>query len=161
MNIFVLDTDPIKCAQYHCDKHVVKMVLESTQLLNNALYINDIAYSPYYRITHLNHPASLWASKSLANYEWLICLAKALSEEYTYRYNKIHKCASIVDQLDNSLSKNKLPKLGLSTFEQCMPEQYRSNDPVKAYRSYMRNEKAYFAVWTKREVPNWWVNGEF
>lgn len=61
MNIFYLDKDPKLCAQYHCDKHVVKMILESAQLLCTA--VNEAAgkeVAPY-KSTHVNHPCSIWS----------------------------------------------------------------------------------------------------
>lgn len=33
MNIFYLDKDIQKCVEYHCDKHVVKLIIEELQLL--------------------------------------------------------------------------------------------------------------------------------
>jgi hypothetical protein len=157
MNIFVLDTDVKKCAQYHLDKHCVKMILESTQLLNNALIANDSAYIPVYKQTHKNHPASLWASGSLQNFEWLNDLALALCVEYTYRYGKRHKCESIIHDLKLSSSRIKIPSKGLTPFAKCMPDHFKVDDAVESYRNYYRGDKAYIAKWTKRSQPDWWI----
>ena len=86
MNIFILDRNLKKCAQYHCDRHVVKMILESAQLLSTVLRINDIDEG--YRPTHQNHPCTLWAGKSLTNWIWLRKLAENLNSEYKFRFNK-------------------------------------------------------------------------
>jgi hypothetical protein len=157
MNIFVLDTDVIKCAQYHLDKHCTKMILETTQLLNNALIVHNESYEPIYRQTHKNHPASLWASVSLENFEWLTKLGLALCDEYTYRYGKIHKCQSLLQGFRASPSKLKMPNVGLTPFAKCMPDQYKVADTVESYRNYYRGDKAYIAKWTKRSVPEWWM----
>ena len=156
MNIFVLDTDVTKCAQYHLDKHCVKMILESTQLLNNALIANDSAYVPIYNQTHKNHPASLWAGKSRSNFDWLNKLAIALCTEYTHRYGKTHKCQPMILAFPVSSSRIKIPDLGLTPFALCMPDQYKVPDPVESYRNYYRGDKAYIAKWSKRETPEWW-----
>lgn len=156
MNIFVLDTDVVKAAQYHVDKHCVKMILETTQLLNNALIAHDNSYVPVYRQTHKNHPASLWVSESLENFEWLTKLGLALCDEYTYRYNKIHKCQPIITIFKTGLHKQLIPSVGLTPFAKCMPDQYKVDDPVESYRNYYRGEKAYIAKWTGRNPPDWW-----
>ena len=96
MNIFFLHFDPKTCAQMHVDKHVVKMILESVQLLSSAHHMtaenNDTKFKPPYKLTHKNHPSSVWVRKSLSNYNWLLELTKELCEEYTFRYSKIHSC---------------------------------------------------------------------
>jgi hypothetical protein len=156
MNIFVLDKNITRCAEYHVDKHVVKMILESTQLLNNALIANDPSYVPVYRQTHKNHPCSLWSSKSRSNFDWLVDLSLALSEEYTYRYSKIHKCTSIIKQFKKSQSRLQIPDVGLTEFAKCMPDPYKVDDPIESYRNYYRTDKAYIAKWSKRNIPVWW-----
>ena len=57
MNIFLLDWNTDVCAQYHCDKHVVKMILESTQMLStvHSKYYSDLA--PYLPV-HAKHPCT-------------------------------------------------------------------------------------------------------
>lgn len=154
MNIFVLDTDTVKCAQYHIDKHCVKMILETTQLLNNALIFHNKLYVPVYKETHKNHPASIWARTSRDNYEWLNHLGLELCKEYTYRYGKTHKCQSILKDLTHGNSF--IPSGPMTPFEKCMPDQYKVNDPVESYRNYYRGDKAYIAKWTRRETPDWW-----
>lgn len=132
------------------------MILESTQLLNNALIKNDINYNPVYRQTHKNHPASIWTGESIANFNWLIEMSLELCKEYTFRYEKIHKCQSIIENLSNCSSKLKIPNREMTAFKLCMPEQYHSNDSVFSYRQYYLNEKRGFATWKNREAPYWW-----
>ena len=86
MNIFVLDSNIQKCAQYHCDKHVVKMILESAQLLSTVLRLNDVDYG--YKATHANHPCTSWAGESLSNWKWLRNFAFELNQEYRFRFGR-------------------------------------------------------------------------
>ena len=86
MNIFVLDNNPEVCATYHCDKHVVKMILESVQMMSTVL--RDQGVDAGYKATHRNHPCTLWLKESLGNWNWLKALVVALNKEYRYRYGK-------------------------------------------------------------------------
>ena len=156
MNIFVLDTDINKCAEYHADRHVVKMILESTQMLCTVL--NKLGLNAPYRSTHLNHPCTLWAGTSFDNWKWLQALALMLNEEYKFRFDrqKDHKSAVIAHQLPDP----PIPKLGLTEFAQAMPDEYKyPGDAVQAYRQFYLGEKAHFATWTKRPVPGWFETG--
>jgi hypothetical protein len=155
MNIFVLDENIDLCAQYHVDKHCVKMILETTQLLNNAVVAHDTNYTPIYKPTHQKHPCSIWATASRSNFEWLNQLGLALCHEYTYRYHKRHKCHDILDYF-SQLAKERMPDSGLTKFAVCMPEEYKVEDPILSYRNYYRGAKAGFAKWTNREAPEWW-----
>lgn len=145
MNVFVLDTNPVIAAQMQCDKHVVKMVLETAQMLST---IADGPYKP----THANHPCTKWARANRTNYNWLVMHGLALCEEYTYRYGKVHKCQAIIASLANK--GNQFP-IGVSEFAQAMPDEYKHTDPVTAYRQYYHS-KSDFAVWSKRPAPYWW-----
>ena len=79
MNIFVLDRDPEIAGSYHCDKHVLKMIIESAQLLSNSH--NLTGKEGPYRLTHRNHPCTKWVMESIANYRWLVKLGKTLCRE--------------------------------------------------------------------------------
>lgn len=152
MNIFVLDSDINKCAEYHCDQHVVKMILESVQLLCTAL--NKKGFSTPYKSTHAKHPCVLWVERSYDNFNWLRDLTLALNREYRYRYekNSDHKSISVL----NEVSTYEYESTGLTEFAQAMPEQYKvPGDPVKAYRQFYLGDKMSFAKWTKRETPSW------
>ena len=93
MNIFFLSLDPAEAARLHCDKHVVKMILESCQLLYCAHWMcGTIMPSNAYKKTHPNHPCAKWVRESQANYRWLCRLGLELCGEYTFRYGKHHKC---------------------------------------------------------------------
>ena len=153
MNIFVLDYDIEKCAQYHCDKHVVKMILESAQLLSSAVRVSGIDAG--YKLTHKNHPCAIWVRESLANFLWLDDLFHALHAEWKYRYNhpenKKHKSFDIVYNLPNPNIEDK----GLTPFALAMPDKYKDKDAVTAYRNYYKGEKQHLFNWKKREQPDW------
>ena len=125
MNIFILDSNIKRCAQYHCDKHVVKMILESAQILSTVLRLNDVDYG--YKVTHVNHPCTLWAGKSLSNWKWLRELASALNNEYRFRFKKEinHKSFDLIQSMPALI----IPDFGLTSFAQVMPEKYRHKDP--------------------------------
>lgn len=150
MNIFVLDTDLARCAQYHVDRHVVKMLLEYTQLLSTAVASTGVATR--YKPTHVNHPCAVWVRESLENWLWLRELTYFLHDEYQFRYgNKTHKSFLAMRELPEP----DLIDVGLTPFAQAMPDQYRSSNPVKAYREYYRYGKTHLFQWTGRPKPEW------
>jgi hypothetical protein len=154
MNIFVLDADPSVAAKAQCDKHVVKMVLESAQLLSTAQQVNGNPGLGMYKPTHKNHPCTKWASETYANYSWLYQHFDALCSEYTNRYGKVHKSSGLLATLHPS----NFPGTGFvqTPFAQAMPDEYRSEDPVRAYRAYYLAEKR-FAEWNRSTPqPSWW-----
>ena len=153
MNIFAVDKDPKISAQQLCDKHVVKMILESAQMLCSAFPNGD---APYKRAFY-NHPCTIWARESQENYEWLLAHAYAMCQEYTRRYGKVHKSIYAIEWCGKNYIKLQLPQKGLTKFAQAMPEQYKNKCSVTAYRSYYNGEKAGFATWKKRETPKWFV----
>lgn len=154
MNIFVLDEDIQLCAQYHCDQHVVKMILESVQMLCTVL--NKQGYQTPYKSTHIKHPCVLWLEESFDNFIWLKSLALALNEEYKFRYHKQqdHKSITVLAKI----AAYSYPSKGLTPFKQAMPAQYKTlNDPIKAYRNFYMGDKAKFAKWTRRSPPHWFL----
>lgn len=154
MNIFVLDNNIKKCVQYHTDKHIIKMILESAQMLCTVLHTTGVD-APYKK-THVKHPCTIWATESLENWLWLKEFTLALNEEYKFRYNKDvdHKSATVAMGLPTP----KLPSKGLTTFAKAMPDELkRIKDPVEAYRKYYMQEKRHIAQWTNRPKPEWWV----
>jgi hypothetical protein len=152
MNIFILDNDIKKSAQYLVDKHVVKMCLEHVQLLCSQFPKGEAPYSR----THVNHPCSQWARESKQNYEWLLLYTEEMFKEYTKRYGgKIHKSQRVMYWCRDNHPRLMLPNKGLTPFAQAMPEQYRDKDPVKAYRNYYLSEKRHIAKW-KTKPPYWW-----
>jgi hypothetical protein len=147
-----LDRAIARCARAHCDQHVIKMILESVQILCTVL--NGKGFKTPYRSTHVNHPCVLWAGESHDNFCWLRSLALALNEEYRHRYPKStdHKSIAVLKAIAGA----RFPRRGLTPFAQAMPEKYRvPGDAVAAYRAFYRGEKLGFATWTRRPPPRW------
>jgi hypothetical protein len=161
MNIFYLDRDPELAAKAHCDKHVVKMILESAQIL--CTVINEKAgyqVTPY-KTTHRNHPCTLWAGTNKANAYWLVNLTKALDEEFRRRFNHqvSHKSYQmLVDIQINTLISTYLPEGFFTPPALAMPDEYRLADPVESYRLYYRLDKQHLLTYTKTERPSWLEN---
>lgn len=158
LNIFYLDSDPVVCATYHADKHVVKMILEYAQLLCTAHHLcddvlDDTQKAVLYRPTHQNHPSALWVRASVLHYQWLYRLFVCLCDEYTYRYGKVHLSDK---KLRAILSTN--PIATQTPFvppPQVMPDEYRCDDTVRAYREYYRHAKKDILAFGRRPSPIW------
>lgn len=177
MNIFALDNDVTKCAEYHVDRHVVKMILEYSQLLSTAHRILDGEQYEFlsktnrratgwkldddrefilYKATHKNHPSAIWARSTKNNYKWLHSLLVAVCQQYTYRYGRTHKCESsglvkILKRLPDNIPSGKLTPVSLA-----MPDDYKiSADHVECYREYYRNGKPHLHSWRNISIPNW------
>ena len=154
MNIFVLHRSPETAAQQVCDKHCVKMILESAQLMCTSVI--ECGGEAHYKSTHRNHPSAIWSRQTKENFNWLKAHALALCKEYTRRYGKIHKSQAVIESLTDEL----IPEGKLTPFAQAMPEQYRNKDVVKAYRDYYIGEKSRIAKWKLGNVPEWWKEKE-
>jgi len=151
MNIFVLHEDPQSAAEMACDKHVVKMILETAQMM--CTVVATYGHHTPYRPTHARHPCTIWAGQSRANWNWLTEHGRALCAEYTKRYGKVHKSQSVIEWC--ALTHTELPDVPQTPFAQAMPEQYKNECAVTAYRAYYMGEKAPIATW-KTQAPNWW-----
>jgi len=149
MNIFYLDSDPKVCAQYHVDKHVVKMILETAQLLSTTHWVTG-SEGPY-RVTHKNHPSAIWARSNKSNYVWLCELGMELCKEYTYRYEKTHKTQQHLEWLSNNIPS--LPEGNFTPPTLAMPENFMCEDNIKSYRKYYMYGKKHLHSWKKREIP--------
>lgn len=165
MNIFKLDEDPIACARYHCDKHVVKMILEYAQILSTAHRVLDgakvdskwVIDSPrndvLYKATHINHPSVIWARSSSKNYIWLYKLFSSVLVEYTLRYKKTHKTGrlhSILYYLPDNIKIGDKTEVPLA-----MPDHCKLENVVESYRNYYMIEKRNIAKWAHSETPYW------
>ena len=182
MNIFYTDSDPVKAAQSLVDRHVIKMILETCQLLCTAhrvldgteitqkVYVNgsfparyrkkkvwmlnDHRESQLYSATHVNHPSAVWVRKSNNNYNWLYAHLLALLEEYTHRYGKRHKCADLVGVLMSPPQ-----NIQVTHFTQPTPamdaKYIISESSVINYRNYYKLGKQHLHRWTRRNPPEW------
>jgi hypothetical protein len=141
MNIFYLDKDPAKAASYFYDKHKVKMILESAQMLCTAHHHYGNGDNVPYKKAHYNHPSTIWCRQNAIQYMWLYDHMIALGEEYTKRYKKTHltiiKCKEVLKHLP--------PTIPDSTFTeppQCMPDHHKVPDcSVTAYWNYYEQDK--------------------
>ena len=169
MNLFFLDRDPQKNAQFHCDKHVVKMILELTQMLYTTHHtIGTLLPNGAYKKVSVNHPTVIWVRSCLENYNYTTKLALCLSTEYTYRYNKIHKCEEHLKWLSINIPTifkeplwNTKTKFGfdkvLKNVPLAMPEDSMTFYLITSYRRYYILHKSSFAKWTGRPVPWWFI----
>lgn len=140
-----------------CDKHVVKMVLETAQMLCSVRWLQGLE-APY-KLAHAKHPCTLWAGRSKENYLWLISHGIALAEEYTARYGKQHASLSVIEFCQQGINDLSFLSNGLTEFAQAMPDAYKNPDDVcLAYQSYLRAEKQSFSKWEKcpEHKPSWW-----
>ena len=154
MNIFFLDWDVEKNAQYHCDKHVVKMILETAQLLCGVHHMTDqVNEQVPYKLSHKNHPCAIWARESLTNYLYLGELGLELSREYTHRYGKKHKSQEIIEWC--LMNKPHIQDIGFTTPPKAMPEEYKTEDVIESYRKYYLGAKKTFLSWKERQIPEW------
>jgi hypothetical protein len=179
MNLFYLDKDPVKAAQLQCDKHIVKMVVESAQMLSTAhrmldgtlietqtatgrkgrhYRLADNREQLFYKAVHYHHPCTVWTMKSNNNYNWHWVHFAALCDEYTYRYGKVHKTDELLRnalyQLPSNISVGPLCPLPLAMG--AAPECIDYSDPVGSYRNfYQTKQKRFKMVWTNREIPDW------
>ncbi len=178
MNIFFLDHNTQRCAEYHCDKHVVKMIIEYAQLMSTAHRVldgseyvdsssgrrikrwklNDQRENIVYKASHINHPSAIWTRQCRASYSWLYALWIDCLNEYTHRYNKQHACEKLRFALANVPSNMK--DGNWSEPPQAMPEECKiKGDSLSAYRQYYIMKKHTFARWTNREIPKWYSHG--
>lgn len=163
MNIFVVDKDPVIAARNLCDKHVIKMIVEGCQMLSTVhwQYSSQVLYAgelELYKKSFQNHPCTLWAGDSFSNYMWLARHTFELSQEYTVRYGKIHKAHAMTCDFMNYIPM-RIPDIGLTQFAQAMPDKYKNQDAVVAYRNYYIHEKAKFAKWKNTNPPVWFNEG--
>lgn len=183
MNIFVLDSDPKLAAEYHCNKHVVKMILESAQMLcaahwysllnENGKKMSDFkgprkakewllqntspAKIPPYTFTHVRHPCTTWTAETMGNYNWHMELMRNLLDEYTLRYKRRHKCDDVWTWLNTNRPSHIDQSLQMTPHPQAMPQECKvTGDPVQAYRNYYSQNKRRFAKWEPLSKTPYW-----
>jgi len=168
MNIFVLDSDLHRCAAFHNDSHVTKMITEHRQMMCSVY--RDHPETPVgfnaFRKIHYNHPCTIWVRESIANWLWLAKLSGILEDEWRLRYNHSsshrHKSAEFIERLEIP---KWLPDIPMTPFAMAMPEKYEQADRIAAYRTYYIHDKIYnkagklMCVWRNRGVPDWYQTG--
>jgi hypothetical protein len=168
MNIFFIGMTPEEIAKYHCDAHVVKMILETVQLLCTACYYicpNEQFVKKLYKKTHYNHPCAVWARTSYGNFKYLWLIGMNLCLEYTHRYKKTHKCEQIFDLLKANIKiikKSFNESIEFTLPPLCMPDIYKQetkdmNDVIESYRAFYKSKEETMKkemVW-KTQEPSW------
>ena len=152
MNIFLF------CVKLLFDPHVVKMPLETAQLLYSVWWVNNgsvpVSDLTPYKCTHKNHPSAVWTRSAPYHYIWLCKYGLALCKEYTFRYKRVHKCQQHIEKLyalgfpvpskmyverpPSSVTKyatTGCPR-GIHWFALAMPNKYLSSNAHKAYSRY-------------------------
>jgi len=184
MNIFYVDTDPRKAAISLVDSHVVKMILESAQMLSTAHRLIDgkevVNYRPskrnpskmrktthwaldslsmennLYKATHVNHPSSVWVRQSISHYYWLYNHFDELLKEYTFRFDDKHNTGKLADYLQ--IAPNYIPVRTFRAPPEAMDPTYIfSLSTMENYRHYYRVGKAHLHKYTKRQPPDWLI----
>ena len=158
MNIFYLDRNPYKASKMLMDVHLRKLLVETAQLLctHDILCGKERPLKP----THRNHPCRVCLSEE-DNYKWLVTYMRGMLNEYYHRFHKFHAYESLWnrfyanDMLDVSRHSE------YRSFPQCMPDEWKRDDTVEAYRLYYRWKKFDFSMrnistkYTNREKPEW------
>jgi hypothetical protein len=172
MNIFFLDHDIKKAAEYHVDKHVVKMRLELAQLACTAHHMlgTNPALIPYKK-THHNHPSALWVRESLSNYQYIIALGIALCDELKFRNNtqfqKLYGVFEWLKENEPNLEDKGLTRPKLAINWDLLPINEKPQDfiheqsdfdwAIENYREYYKHGKQHLFSWKNREIP-YWIN---
>lgn len=151
MNIFAIEENLAKSAKSLDNLRVVKMIVESCQILSTAMIENGM--SAPYKPTHKNHPCTKWATHSYGNFADLAIHAESLLEEYTERFHKIHKCESVLGEIMSNVDSSKFATRGKTPIPLCMPEEFKSNDTVASYRRYFASKPN--IRYPSDKVPNW------
>jgi hypothetical protein len=137
-----------------CDKHIVKMILETAQLLCSAFVMSPT--TPPYRVTHYNHPCAIWTRTSQQNFVVLYKYGICLSNEYTYRYKRTHKSLDVIKWCYTHIHDVVFGSAKATEPPQCMPDEYKHGDLVTAYRAYYIHKQTQIKMtWTNRQPPKW------
>ena len=177
MNIFYVNSDPEVAARSMVDRHVVKMILETAQLLSTAHRVIDgeeyvgqsqsgrkakrwrlsgNADAIMYAATHINHPSAVWVRENSANYNWLYDHLLALGREYTYRYGRTHLTIDKLKDILKDAPENIEQSNVMTKMPSCMDKQYIvSLDPIINYRNYYNYGKTDLLRWSNRPPPKW------
>jgi len=156
MNIFYINPDPITAAQELADDHIRKMQIESAQMCCTAHWETG-GTAPYKR-AHKNHPSTIWTRQSIQHYRWLVKHGLEICSEFEKRYGKVHATKQVLLWCqDNEPS---LPNNEFTEPPQCMPEEFRKENTVEAYKNFYINDKVKVKKldWKKlNNKPEWMV----
>ena len=157
MNIFAIEEDKsgnidwIESARSQDNYRVVKMILESCQILSTVL--NEQGIDAPYRSFNPKHPSCLWAAESSDNFENLIIHCTAMIEEYHSRFQKIHKCSAVLQKIVDLYDASKFPTSEPTPLRMAMPDEYRSENIVESYRRFYASKPR--VRYPKNKIPQW------
>lgn len=158
MNIFRTSDDPDASAAALDDARVVKMTLETAQILSTVLRKAGVNDPLFYKPTHPNHPCTLWAGETRDNFGWLLCHGLYLVDEYRYRFGRRHASAVVMDAATLA-DWGVLPPGAESPQPFCGPDDLLPGAPVtERYRALLRakwRDGKRPPRWTWREPPEW------
>jgi hypothetical protein len=158
MNIFFLSQNPVTAARYHADTHVIKMILESAQMLCTIVNSHAGEQIMPYKSTHKYHPCTVWANTSLSNALWLVDLTRALNDEFKHRFNHTNNHKSYDMLISNDIAnklRNCLVDTGMTPPALAMPDEFKVACPVESYRNYYRVAKVNLLEYTNQSFPDW------
>lgn len=163
MNLFILSDNKRRSAIFHADRHIVKMPLETAQMLSFAYYHPDLwdgGIPPIimgFSKTHDLHPCSKWIRESVENWKYAAEFGLELYEEYQYRYNQPDKHQRAFQIFHFALNNPPgLPSKGLTRFAEAMDDKFKISDcPITNYRNYYQNDKSHLFKWKMRQPPYW------
>jgi len=158
MNIFAIEGDVetgqidwVKSAQSQDNLRVVKMILESCQILSTVL--NEQGLDAPYRSFNPKHPSCLWAAESAHNFMNLVVHCRAMIAEYKRRFNKTHKCEAALNKIVDLFSPDLFPAIDCTPLRLAMPDEFRSDNPVVSYRKfYASKPRLRYPI---DKIPSW------
>ena len=159
MNIFAIESDDqgnidwIASAKSQDNYRVVKMILESCQMLCTAINMQHDEQVTPYRNAHPRHPSTLWVCESAANFELLVEHTLAMLDEYTERFGKIHKCAGVLEQVLDIYDPSRFPKQDETQLPLCMPPEFKTNNIVESYRRFYASKPR--MRYPEMKIPVW------
>lgn len=158
MNIFAIEGDAktgeidwVKSAQSQDNYRVVKMILESCQILSTVL--NEQGFQAPYRSFNPKHPSCLWAAESSNNFANLVAHTQAMLEEYTLRFGKTHKCEQVLAKILEIYDPGKFATNEPTPLKLAMPDSFKHENPVLAYRKFYASKPR--IRYPKNRVPKW------
>lgn len=177
VNIFFTHLNPTIAAEFCCDAHVRKMVVESTQMLANVYHLDNAKHAPPpkadgkpYAKSHWNHPCAIWARADFKQWDWLRMHAYGLATEFKIRFGNEHACWKALTYMTAHIPTPWMPNRHFECPPLAMPDEFTPNryagmsklavTPIGAYRRYIREGKKHLHTWTTRNPPLWLIDNE-
>ena len=172
MNIFVTSPDPAECAAVLADAHVIKMSVETAQILSSALHrmgfvrpsgcgVGLALGCMFYKPTHTGHPCVMWAARDMRNFGWLIQHGIFLCAEYSRRFGcKRHGSLDVIERAAEVAMR--LPGYSSeppSAFARVFPDSFADLGVHEGYRAYLKAKYQSWPEsrqrWTNSQRPAW------